>query len=298
MGERPRVGDRSAPPDRSDTGARGKATERAELLDHLQAILDPLMTGLGLAFLVLLLVDYGAFDLGASGRRWVGGSLQLIWALFLVDFAVRLVVAPSKGAYLRRNWLSVLSLALPFLRPLRAFRAARALRSIRLVRLLGGINRGMRVVRRVTRGRQFAHVGALTVIVVLAGAVGVLFFDRGVAGAPIQTFGDAIWWSATMATTINNEQYAVSPEARVIAVLVRVYAVSVFGYVTASIASYLVVGGVEENEETADLRADIAALRGELSALRGELAAVRSGTRVAVTDATPRTRAGGRGTGE
>ena len=277
MGEQPGVSDRSGPPETGATDARGKATERAELLDHLQAVLEPLMTGLGLAFLVLLLLDYGAFDLGADGRRWVGRSLQLIWVVFLVDFAVRLVVAPSKGTFLRRNWLSVLSLALPFLRPLRAFRAARAIRSISLVRLLGGINRGMRVVRRVTRGRQFAYVGALTVVAVLAGAVGVLFFDRGVAGAPIQTFGDALWWSATMATTINNEQYAVSLEARVIAVLVRVYAVSVFGYVTASIASYLVVGRAEEDDETTALRSDIAALRGELSALRAELATVADG---------------------
>ena len=76
--------------------------------------------------------------------------------MFLLDFMIPFAVAPSKRSFLRRNWLVALSLALPFPRPLRAFRAARALRSLSLARLLGGTNRGMRVLRQVTRGRQLA----------------------------------------------------------------------------------------------------------------------------------------------
>lgn len=245
---------------------RNAAEAREELLGHVQAILEPAMAVLGLAFLGLLLVDYGAFDLGARTRGWVGQALWVIWAVFLLDFTIRLLIAPDKWVFLRRNWVAALSLALPFLRPLRAFRAARAVRSFSLVRLLGGLNRGMRVLRQVTRGRQFAYVGGLTVLVVVAGAAGVRYFDRGVVGAPIHTFGDALWWSAAMVTTINNELYAVSPEARVIAILQRIYAVSAFGFITASIASYLIGSAVDERDETAALRTEIAALRAELRA--------------------------------
>ncbi|MBA2468056.1 MAG: hypothetical protein H0V37_01475, partial [Chloroflexia bacterium] len=113
--------------------------------------------------------------------------------------------------------------------------------------------------------------GALTVVVMLAGAVGVRFFDRGVEGAPIQSFGSALWWSAAMVTTINNELYAVSTEARVLAILMRVFAVSVFGYITASIATYFIGTAQAEPKEGND----IAALRAEIAALRQELAAAR-----------------------
>jgi len=250
--------------------------ERWELLDHLQAILDPAMAVLGLVFLGLLLLDYSTIELGDAGSSRLYWALQAIWAIFIIEFAVRLIVAPAKVAFLRSNWFGALSLALPFLRPFRAFRAARALRSLSLVRFLGGINRGIRVLRAVTRGRQFAYVGALTLMVMLAGAVGVLSFERGVEDAPIQTFGTALWWSAAMVTTINNEQYVVSTEARVIAILMRIFAVSVFGYITASIASYF-IGSTQA--EPAD-RAETRALREDVAALRRELAV----TRRAVTD--------------
>ena len=56
--------DRKTRPPAVDRTARTAAvrSERAELLDHLTAALDPLMAVLGLVFLVLLLLDY-------AGRR-------------------------------------------------------------------------------------------------------------------------------------------------------------------------------------------------------------------------------------
>lgn len=259
-----------------DTRQRARndaSNERFELLEHLQALLEPAMTLLGLVFLGLLLLDFGSFELGILGQERIDQALQLIWVIFLVDFGVRLFVAPDKGAFLRQNWLAALSLALPFLRPLRALRAVRAVRSLSLVRFLGGINRGMRVLRQVTRGRQFAYVGILTVMVALAGAVGVLYFEQDMVDAPIQTFGDAIWWSSALVTTMNSEKYVVSAEARVIGILMRVYALSIFGYITASIASYL-IGASTTTPEDRDAEA---ALQAEVAALRRELASVRDG---------------------
>jgi voltage-gated potassium channel len=261
------------PPQQPERREREAATlsERFELLEHLQAILEPLMTILGIVFLGLLLLDYSSVSLSGAAQARLDWTLQAIWVVFLVDFLLRFAVAPAKGLFLRRNWLAALSLALPFLRPLRAFRAARVLRSLSLARLVGGLNRAARVLREVTRGRRFAYVGLLTLVVVVAGAVGVLYFDRGVEGAPIRTFGDALWWSTTMVTTINSELYAVSPEARALAVLLRIYAVSVFGLITAAIATYLIGAASSakpgETEEGAQLHAELASLRAEVGRL-------------------------------
>lgn len=264
---------RATPPPEDADGQ----SERWELLGHLHRLLEPMMVILGVAFLVLLIVDFATTS--PEQQLWLDRALTVIWAVFVAEFLLRFVIAPSKASFLRANWLSAASLVLPFLRPLRALRAVRAVRSLRLVRLLGGANRGMRVLQRVTGGRQIAYVGALTLLVTLLGAVGVLFFDRNAEGATIRTFGDALWWSAAMVTTVNNEKYAVTPEARVIAVLQRVFAVSIFGFVTASIASYL-VGRQAEGQTPTDWdkperRGELATLHEEQAALRREVTALR-----------------------
>ena len=248
--------------------------ERFELLHHLSAILEPAMVGLGLVFLGLLFMDFASVPLTVLGEDRLGDVLQWIWGIFLVDFLLRFTIAPEKVPFLRANWLGALSLVLPFLRPLRVFRVFRVARVIRgasLVRLLGGLNRGMRVLRRITRGRQFAFVAGLTLVVVLAGAVGVRYFDRDYANSPVRSFGDALWWSSTLVTTVNSELYVVSTEARVIALLQRLYALSIFGYITASIASYLIGADASaqgESEKEAALQDEVRALRRELAAVR------------------------------
>lgn len=264
------------------TGRERRAeSERSELLDHLQALLDPLMVVLGLVFLVLLLLDFADPGLSPPQCAWLDRATTGIWAAFLADFGVRFFVAPATLRFLRANVATVIPLFLPFLRPLAAFRALRAVRSLSLVRLLGGVNRGMRLLRRVTRGRQLAYVVALTLFVVLAGAAGAFYVDRGIPGAPIQTFGDALWWSAALVTTVTSERSVVSPEARVVALLQRLFAVSVFGLVTAAIASYLVGrdaearGESQPETEVAALRAELADLRRQGPVLRRELAATR-----------------------
>jgi voltage-gated potassium channel len=262
---------------------REPRAERLELLEHVENLLEPLLALLGFVFLALLLADLAGAVTDPAQRLWLERTMNAIWIIFLVDFLGRLVIAPAKPAYLRRNWLTALSLALPFLRPLRALGALKAVRSLSLVRLLGGVNRGMRVLQAVTRGRQFAYVAALTIMVALAGAAGALYFERGVSGAPIQSFEDALWWSSAMVTTINNEKYVVSTEARVMAILIRIFAVSVFGFVTASIASYFIGRTSHEREASRAaepqpidrLATEIAAMRRENEQLRREVAALR-----------------------
>lgn len=261
---------------RENTGeARQRETwrERFELLVNVSAVLEPIMVGLGIVFLGLLLMEFAGVPLILFGANRMGDVMQAIWVIFLGDFLLRLVIAPDKAMFLRSNVLGALSLALPFLRPLRAFRAARALRGFSLVRLLGGINRGMRALRRVTRGSLLVYVAALTVAVVFAGAVGVMHFDRGYPESPVRTFPDALWWSATLVTTMNSELHVVSGEARLIALLQRLFALSIFGYITASIASYLIgvdSSALREKEATtqAELVEEVRRMREEIESLR------------------------------
>ena len=61
----------------------------------------------------------------------------VIWIMFLVEFGARFLLAPEKLPFLRRNWLTVLALALPALREFRALRFVRAARALRGARWFG-----------------------------------------------------------------------------------------------------------------------------------------------------------------
>jgi hypothetical protein len=97
------------------------------------------MMALGVVWRALLFVEL-------TGRLTPGlGALgTAIWAAFLVDFALRLLLAPRKLAFLRRNWLLAISLAVPalrFVRALRVLQVARGARGLRLVRILAWVRR-------------------------------------------------------------------------------------------------------------------------------------------------------------
>lgn len=228
----------------SDADRPGSARrERAELVDHLEALLEPIMAVLGLVFLALVIVDLAQPPLPPGDQALIDAGTNAIYAIFIVDFAVRFALVPSKGAFLRDNWLIALSLVLPAVRAFGALRALVALRSIQLVRFVGGANRGLRALRAIVGRHRLAYLGIVSALVVLFGAAGVVLFERPVAASPVGTFSEALWWSATLITTINIGEDPVTAPGRLIALLLRVYAISVFAYLAGSVASYFVSRG-------------------------------------------------------
>lgn len=257
---------------------------RWELLEQVNRLTEWPMIALSFAWLGLLIVDFTA---GLSPLLELVSNV--IWALFVLDFLLELVIAPRKLTYLRRNWLGALSLALPALRGLRLLpalrlvRAARAARGLRLFRLITSLNRGMRALGKTLSRRGAGYIIALTVVVTVAGAAGMAVFESpaslvaefgGAAdpGAGLASYGEALWWTAMIMTTMGSEYWPRTPEGRILGWLLSLYAFAVFGYITAMIASFFVgqdrgeTEGVLSTEELAALRAEIAALREQLQA--------------------------------
>jgi voltage-gated potassium channel len=251
--------------------------ERWELLDHLEHLLEPLMIILGLIFLALLAVEYSGMALSAVDQDSINDAETAIYWVFVGDFGARFVIAPDKMKFLRLNWITALSLALPFLRPLRVLQVGGALPPIHLVQLASGANRGLRALRLITRGRQFTYLVILSTLVTLLGASGGLYFERGQPDANIHTFRDALWWAATLITTINSDYDPVSNGGRVIGFLIRIYALSIFGYLTASIASYLIGRPVAPTGPAAlpTAASPDVALEARLAAIEADLAGLR-----------------------
>jgi voltage-gated potassium channel len=245
--------------------------ERTELLQRLEDWLETPMLILAFVWLALLVAE---LTWGERVPFAIFGTL--IWGVFILDFAIELVLAPRKGAYLKSNWLVALSLLVPALRIFRVFRLfrlfrlARVGRGLRLFRVVTSLNRGMRALGASLRRRGFGYVTALTALVVFAGAAGMHAFE-GTAPGGLDSYGEALWWTAMIMTTMGSQYWPETLEGRLLCVFLALYAFGVFGYVTATLATFFVGRDAESGEAELAGASEITALREELIALRGDI---------------------------
>jgi voltage-gated potassium channel len=245
-------------------------------LRRFEGWLETPMLVLAFAWLGLLVVE---LLWGASALFETIGTA--IWMVFVVDFAIGLVLAPHKLAHLGRNWLAAVSLLVPALRVFRAgrvlrvLRAARAGRSLRLVRVVAGLNRSTQALGASLRRRGFGYVIALTGLFTFGGAAGMYAFENQSVGGP-RSYGEALWWTGMLMTTMGSGFWPETLEGRVLCVLLALYAFGVFGYVTATLATFFI--GRDADAVDAELAGaeSIAALQAQLAALHDEIRGLRS----------------------
>ncbi len=261
-------------------------SERLELLERVQAWLELPMLLLAFVWLALFVVE---IIWGLSPLLEAIGTV--IWVAFILDFALGFTLAPQKLKYLERNWLKAISLAAPALRVFRIVtllrlarlsrlsRLAGMTRGLRLLRVLSSVNRGMKALGASMGRRGFGYILLLTLLITLVGAAGMYGFERDVAGgAGINSYGEALWWTAMMMTTMGSEYWPKTPEGRVLCFFLALYSFAVFGYTTATLATFFV--GRDAEDETAEVAGAkaIDALRTEIAALRDEIRALNIGS--------------------
>ena len=245
-----------------------RAAGRWRTLVHIDKWLEPTMVLLGLAWLLLLIIE---FVWGLT--RWLALAGNVIWIVFIGEFLLRLTIAPKKRVFLGRNWLTLIALGLPALRVLRIARALRLFRftrGLRLVRLLTSMNRGLRSLGQAMQRRGAGYVGALTVAVTFAGAAGILVFEGRGPQAPFSGFPEALWWTAMLVTTVGSDYWPQTTEGRVLALLLSVYAVGVFGYFAASLASSFIDKDTKQQARARESD-QLKALHREIQDLREDL---------------------------
>lgn len=238
--------------------------ERYKLLRQVEHTLEMPMVFLGFVWLALLVVEL----------IWgLGPALELagtaIWIIFIFDFLLKLIIAPDKKNFFTRNWLTIISLIIPALRIFRALRVVRllrGLRGIRLVKIVGSLNRSMRSLSATMQRRGFTYVFLLSMVVLFAGAAGMFAFENRPEG--LQNYGQALWWTAMMLITSGSEYWPISAEGRALGFLLALYGFSIFGYITATLASFFVGRDAEEQDAPIAGAAEIERLKGEVQQLR------------------------------
>ncbi len=223
-------------------------TQRLRLLVQLEQMLERPMIVLSLVWVALVAVEFAQ---GLTRPVEIAGLV--IWGLFAFDFLLKLVIAPRKRTFLRRNWITLLSLLLPALRLARlgrAFRAARVMRGVRFAKFLGTVNRGMRALRRSMRRHGFGYVVTLTLLVMFSAAAGMMAFEReGPNRAVFETYSSSLWWTAMLMTSLGSEYWPKTGGGRALTLVIALYSFAVFGYITATLASFFIDRNDEERRE-------------------------------------------------
>jgi voltage-gated potassium channel len=211
-----------------------------------------------LAFLAAYAIPILKPDLPSWAAATCIAVVATAWALFVVDYVVRLRLAPDRRTYVRKHVVDLLVIALPLLRPLRL---------LRLLVLFSVLNR--RIGSRL-RGRLAVYTGGTAALLALCAALGVLSAERGHEGANINSFGDSIWWAITTMTTVGyGDRYPVTGLGRAIAAMLMVGGIALLGVVTATLASWLIEAVEADQQETYDMKNEIRTLHRKLDQLLG-----------------------------
>ena len=223
--------------------------ERWRLMSELDRWLRWPMIVLSAAWLVIVVIELVK---GESSLLETLGSA--IWIIFIVEYVLRLWIAPDKKLFFKHNWLTLIALIVPALRLLRIFAVLRAASALRAVRLVG-------------------YVVATTILVTLLGAAGMWSFEnaRDVPGG-FTSYADAAWWTAMLLTTIGSQYWPVTAEGRFLALLLSIYGLGVLGYITATLASFFVGRDAQSSRGPVAGSDEIKALRKEIAGLRADLA--------------------------
>ena len=204
---------------------------------------------IGLFQIVVLILS--VIVLGALGAdtvfklpKEISDALQtldtLVCLLLLTDFGMRFYKAESKLAFLKWGWIDLIASIpnFPFLR------VGRLIRILRVIRLLRAIRATQKITSLLLKNK--VHTGVASVVVsafllVMFCSIGILICEQQDPNANIKTAGDAFWWSVATITTVGyGDVYPVTPEGRVLAMVLMVSGIGLFGILSGLAASFFV----------------------------------------------------------
>ena len=250
-----------------EAGAVAIAEERgaAGLRDRYNAFIarHEVAWELTMGVLAIVFVALG-FLIDEVGPGWSPQleALELaITALFAAEFVTRILAAHDRRRYLRGHWIDVVALV----PPVRAARMLRLLRLLRLIRGFAGIYRALAHVEGLAAHRGFAGLVVSWLAVMVLCSFGMYVAEHGINQAIASPY-DALWWGVVTISTVGyGDVYPVTPEGRLLAMVLMLLGIGLFSAITATVTSYLLAtsrprdetrGGrlVEEMERLTALR--------------------------------------------
>ncbi|EEX64378.1 potassium channel protein [Vibrio metoecus] len=204
-----------------------KLAIRKKLLEKVENTTETPMLILSVVYVVVALLPDIAV-LAPDDLEFLDGLLWIVWGIFATELLVKITVSPKPLQYMVQNWPDVLIVAMPFLRPLR------------FLRILLVLPKAWKQTKSVLRQKTFSFIGLTSLSTVLLSAAFVYLVEKGTP-SPINSYSDALWWAMSTITTVGyGDMYPVTGFGRGVAVFLMLTGITLFGLLTASVASFFV----------------------------------------------------------
>jgi voltage-gated potassium channel len=220
---------------------RRRLAKNADAYDRFTEAVDGPMMVITILWLPILIVPLVTPVHGSVAESFLVIDF-MIWGLFVIEYLVKLYLAPQRWRYVKTHILQLIIVVVPFLRPLRVLPVLS-----RLV-VVGGsaISRGRKIFTH--KGFHFVLLFVAFLIFLCAGLVTVA--EKSTHGANIHDYGQGLWWAMVTVTTVGyGDHFPVSPFGQGVAVILMLAGIGLIGVLTATVASYFVEQKEDETEE-------------------------------------------------
>lgn len=174
---------------------------------------------LGLLFLVAFFIQVMRIN-DSNDQAFARIVIPVAWVAFIIDYLIRLALAPHKWHYVRSNPLMLVALIFP---PFRIFIVFHVFAVISKNTPIGS--------------RSRTYLLFITTLTAFVGALLVVYFERQSPEANITSFGNALWWVGETVSTVGyGDYYPVTVGGRIVAVLLFINGVALVSVLTAGLA--------------------------------------------------------------
>ncbi len=221
--------------------AEGKpAGGRHDLVADIERVTRYPMTVLGIAWLIVVIVVVTT-DINSTASTALVGTLFALWAILLLEYILRLVIAPDRRGYLKRRWAEPVTVVAP---PLQHWHFI----GIEKVCLL--IHEGALRVEAILKHHSLFRVLIAAAGTLFLGAWLVLLFEDHAKGSNIHNYPDALWWAIVTVTTVGyGDRYPATSGGRAVAVVLMLVGIGLIGVLTATVASLFVKEHTDANRQ-------------------------------------------------
>lgn len=187
-----------------------------------------------IAVLCVVSVAFAVLDYTRGLTRAEQITDWTIYAFFVIDYVVRLIIADDKRVFFKENIFDLIAI-IPVNSAMRVFRLARFVKLLRFVKLfrIGALSG--RFAKRSSRfldTNGFKYVLMICAIAILVASVAMTYFEN-------MKFADALWWSFVTATTVGyGDLSPASGAGRIIACCLMLVGIGLIGSLTSTITSF------------------------------------------------------------
>lgn len=166
----------------------------------------------------------------------------LFWCQLITDF----FRSKEKWHYLRRHWPDFVA-SIPVIEVLRF---ARIVQIFRVIRLLKSSHHILTHIRNNRREATIASIILLLTVLVTVGSSMMLMFEGKAPGSNIHSAGDALWWVfVTISTVGYGDHYPVTTFGKMLAAVIIVCGVGLFGMVAGLVSSFISDPGKQKQKD-------------------------------------------------